>query len=676
MKVCGFAIAYPVEIGETMPSDSDLRAAFKKALTDDAPKSLATESDIPRRPTGDYTTSPTNWQDHVLYFLLPDRFSDEKTRPLLDRKDVAAARPTGFRFDDWAKSGAERWQGGTLKGLTTRLPYLAQLGVNALWLGPVFRQRMKLNAYHGYGIQHFLEVDPRFGSRQDLVDFVTQAHAKGMRIILDIVFNHTGCNWWYFIDGEEREKPAYKNWAECYGSGRWLDENEHRIAGAPSDSYDAVLPRELQDWDFYTRAGEGNLGESNVDWAHAEHKRTDFCGLRDAATDKDWVLGELALIYKYWIALTDCDGFRLDTVKHVSKEEARNFCGAMKEYAASLGKHNFLLIGEVAGGDYFEDKYLDACEENLSCVLDIGNLKLTLIDVAKGFQPPANYFNGFKVNDTGMGSHRYQGNQHVSVNEDHDSVMGRKVRFSAEIPDTLATKPYQVAAATSIQLFSLGIPCIYAGTEQALCGPEVSQQHWCPDWGGSDRYLREAMFGPEHPRPDARSNSMKAQLTELDPLPGFGPCGTVGFECFDPKHPAFVRIQAAIALRQTEAVLRFGRQYLRQIQKSGGWWDYPGAGELVPWSRLLDVREALCIVNVNATDKRGGRIIVDTQLNPPGSKFTVLLNTAHVAAGSGYAGSHALGSSVTVQRQSVYEPAFVEILDLPPAETLVLCNGR
>ncbi len=81
---------------------------------------------------------------------------------------------------------------------------MAQLGVNAVWIAPVLRQRMKVNSYHGYGIQHFLDVDPRLGTRQDLVDLVTAAHAAGIRIILDIVFNHTGCNWWYVVDGTAR----------------------------------------------------------------------------------------------------------------------------------------------------------------------------------------------------------------------------------------------------------------------------------------------------------------------------------------------------------------------------------------------------------------------------------------------------------------------------------------
>ena len=72
----------------------------------------------------------------MLYFLLPDRFSDELSRPLLDRNDLNDARkiPTlaDWRWDNWAKSGKERWQGGTLLGIKSQLDYLKTLGVTTL----------------------------------------------------------------------------------------------------------------------------------------------------------------------------------------------------------------------------------------------------------------------------------------------------------------------------------------------------------------------------------------------------------------------------------------------------------------------------------------------------------------------------------------------------------------
>jgi hypothetical protein len=139
-------------------------------LSQPVPERLA-GINLPRRLT--YHSSPSDWRDEILYFLLVDRFSDgrEAERPLVDRSRLAAARPSTpagepWRWDRWAESGAHRWQGGTLRGVRSKLDYLAALGVSAIWLSPVFKQRGHLDTYHGYGIQGFLDVDPRFGTRK------------------------------------------------------------------------------------------------------------------------------------------------------------------------------------------------------------------------------------------------------------------------------------------------------------------------------------------------------------------------------------------------------------------------------------------------------------------------------------------------------------------------------
>src|SRR5437588_5214908 len=112
------------------------------ALTRDRPASVRRNVLLPRRQR--YHASPVDWRGEVLYFLLVDRFSDgqEQGRPLLDRRNLAAARPAvPWRWDRWAESGAGRWQGGTLRGVTSKLPYLKKLDVSTLWLSPVFKQR-------------------------------------------------------------------------------------------------------------------------------------------------------------------------------------------------------------------------------------------------------------------------------------------------------------------------------------------------------------------------------------------------------------------------------------------------------------------------------------------------------------------------------------------------------
>ncbi|HEX2092367.1 MAG TPA: alpha-amylase family glycosyl hydrolase [Longimicrobiaceae bacterium] len=636
-----------------------------QALPHARPASVRRDVALPRG--RQYFPSPGDWRDEILYFLLVDRFSDERTdRPPVDRSNPGAARGAGWRWDRWAESGGDRWQGGTLRGVRARLDYLQRLGITTLWLSPVFKQRGHQDSYHGYGIQDFLEVDPRFGSRADLVELVAEAHRRGMRIILDIIFNHSGSNWIY-PEGTpgDRWTPPYT--PRRYPFGSWLGV-EGRPVGAIAGGEDGVWPTELQDPERYTRAGSGSLGAGDIADPEAEHKRSDFISLRDFRLAAPGLLADLAQCYKYWIALADCDGFRIDTLKHVSPEEARNFCGSIKEFAANLGKSDFFLVGEVAGGSDIQDFYLDALERNLNAALDIGEMRLALNRVVKGLDTPEAYFAGFDVRDARMGSHRNVGTRHVSILDDHDHVFGEKVRFSAE-----AASDHQVTAGTAVQLLTLGIPCIYYGTEQALGGPEPAERKWLPGWKGSDRYLREAMFGPEHPRRSGRAG-IADPPDGVDPeLPGFGPFGTAGHHCFDEQSTVFRRIAALAALRQAHPVLRHGRQYLRPISFLGRPFGEHGPGEIVAWSRILDDEEALCVLNSHGSEARGADVLVDAELNPPGTALTVVLNTAQAADPAGFAGPHPVGSRLPVRRAE-NGTAFVEVRSLPPSEVLVLAN--
>jgi glycosidase len=680
--------------------------AIRDLLGDARPDSIRAVRQLLTRAIAEapYTASPADWRDEVLYFLLPDRFSDgrESTRPLLTRDRIAALRAASGRPDmnwhDWATSG-RRWQGGTLAGIRGRLDYLDRLGVTALWIGPVFKQRARLDTFHGYGIQDFLDVDPRFGTRADLLDLVEAAHGRGMRIILDIIVNHSGDNWGYVPPGQPpagaTNEPAFLAWPAFYGNpadpavAGWSfalrDELQTGAALALAGVHDAVWPIEFQSPARYTRAGSGSLGGSDVGNPHAEHKRTDFFTLKDIALDTLDTLACLVDCYKYWIAITDCDGFRIDTVKHMSLEETRNFCGAIREFSDRLGKRNFLLVGEIAGGDNFQDFVLDnlaVLRRNLSGALDIGSARLALHDAAKGLRPAAEYFDLFAEATAGFESHRALGDRHVSILDDHDHVFGAKVRFSAGIPDRSAVKDHQVAVATALQLFTLGIPCIYYGTEQAFAGPAENQLPFLSDEGwndgsrGGDRFLREAMFGPDHPRATHESD-LQTQLEEQDAaLPGFGPFGTTGAHAFDTSSPAYRRIAALCQARAQHPVLRIGRQYARQVRVFGGF-DPPAAGELVAWSRLLDTSEAVVVVNPNGEAARGGDVVISSELSGPGDDYVVVVNSAEAAVAAGtFTGAHPAGSRLPVRgREHPGEPAFLSIEPLPPAEVLVLVRA-
>ena len=636
----------------------------QSALQHTRPSSIRDRSKVslPRRQ--EYLPSPVDWRDEVLYFLLVDRFSDSRKRPLLDRQNIAAVRPQSWQWNLWAESGASRWQGGTLKGVESRLGYLRRLGITTLWLSPVFKQRQHEDSYHGYGIQDFLEVDPHFGTRRDLVDLVHKAHEDGIRVILDVIFNHSGPNWLYPVDVPGGEfTPFYTTGRYDFGSWRGDDDSRIQVIRGPEDG---VWPVEFQNADRYTRAGFGNLGAGDIDDPNAEHKRTDFITLRDFRLEAPDVLTDLALCYKFWIALTDADGLRIDTLKHVSTEEARNFCGTIKEFAANLGKNNFFIVGEVAGGDNAERRYLDVLEQNLNAALDIGEMRLALTFVAKGLREPRAFFDGFNPGAI-LGSHRNLGSRHVSIVDDHDHVCGEKVRFSAD-----SSSDHQILAAVAMQLLTLGIPCVYYGTEQAFGGPEASERQWLPEWGRSDRYLREAMFGPEHPRKSGVDGLRLPDNLDLD-LPGFGPFGTAGYHCFDDKHPAYLRIAALTALRKAYPVLRHGRQYPRQVSVKGDSFDLHGPGEIIAWSRILDDEEALCVLNPHGSETKGADVTVAAELNEPNASMDVVFNSAQTANPQGYTGSHHAGTRVPVLRAQDGR-AYVEIRDIPPSEVLVLTN--
>jgi glycosidase len=616
-----------------------------------------------------YHPSPADWRNEVLYFLLPDRFSDgqEDQRPLLNRASIQGSRPASFRWDNWAKSGGERWQGGTIKGITTKLDYLQNLGVTVIWVGPVLKQRGHLDTYHGYGIQDFLDVDPHFGTRKDLVDLVAAAHEKGLRVILDIVFNHSGHNWDY-QDGQGN--LDYRPWPDFYEKGDWIDANGNRTAQLNSDE-DGVWPSELQPDTCYTRAGNGSLGGEDIDDAHAQMKRTDFAGsFRDFNFDGNHTLDDLARCYKYWIALTDCDGFRLDTLKHVPQESARNFCGTIKEFAANLGKVNFFLVGEVGGPDENANRYLDVLELNLNSTLDIGELRQTLHKVAKGLARPKEYFDLTRKWDPILGSHRNSAPRHVAILDDHDHVFGDKVRFSSD-----ASSTHQVVAGVAMQLFCLGIPCIYYGTEQAFAGPEKSERdQYLPDYNhGADKYLREIMFAADHPRASGRAG-LQAGIAGLDEnLPAFGAFGTVGHHCFDENFPAYVRIKALIEIRRKYPVFRYGRQYRRDISNFGASFSESQAGEIITWSRILDEEEALCIINGNGQEMRGGDVMVSAELNGSSGAFMeIICNSAQIAAGAAYTGSHPAGERLPVLRRN--NTAYIEIRNVEPSEVIILIN--
>lgn len=144
--------------------------------------------------TVDRTTTPHWATTTVIYQIFVDRFCGVTDRWL-------------------APEEMNDFTGGTINGITDHLDYLADLGVTALWLSPIF----SATSYHGYDTVDYFAIDPRFGTKDDLHRLVQQAHQRGIRIILDFVANHTSTEFAPFV---EAQNPAsdYRQWFS-FGAG-------------------------------------------------------------------------------------------------------------------------------------------------------------------------------------------------------------------------------------------------------------------------------------------------------------------------------------------------------------------------------------------------------------------------------------------------------------------------
>ncbi len=560
----------------------------------DAPRSLA---DLDFRPRGKVYPSPPDWRDVVLYQVVLDRFDDGEDHPPVDRE-------TQHDRDDEA---GWTWQGGTLKGLERRLDYVAGLGVGALWISCPLKQRSGESTYHGYAIQDFLSVDPRFGTTGDLRDLVDACHDRGLYVVLDVVIDHAADIFNY--DG-----PG----AQVYDGGRsfdvagWNDGGDKEPADFGPD--DAIWPRELQDLVSFARQGEmGDVTSTSA----AEAKDGDFMSLKKIDLTRPETLGVIVACYKHWIATADVDGFRIDALRHVHHDAASDFVHAIREYALSIGKANFLQVGEVADSDDEMRRYVGSNVElrhggdrdpskdpdgrgdypQLDAVIDF-ELHRRLIPVLLNERSAADAAELWRRRKEYYRDYGRSGAYYLSYLENHDEGARDRHRLLSgtfeQVPDGYdrpGGDPRLAVMATAVLLFGMGIPCLYYGTEQGLDGG-----------GDKDDFLREAMFGGT-----------------------FGPFGTTGHATFDRDHPIYRQITAICDARQSEPALRYGRQYLRPISGDGVHFGEPDQAGVFAFSRVLDVTEIVVAANPTL-EPITTHVGVDAALNPPGQFMRNLLD--------------------------------------------------
>ena len=499
-------------------------------------------------------------QDEVIYFVLPDRFANGD--PTNDRGGIKGDRlKTGF---DPAAKGF--YHGGDLKGLTQHLDYIQGLGATAVWFAPVFKNKAvqgpkgeESAGYHGYWITDFTRVDPHFGTNQEFKIFVNAAHARGLKVYMDIVVNHTADVIQYREGASEsypyRAKGAYPfsrrggpsgpainpgfgddsdpssaNWAKL------TDQSFAYTPYVPTGEEHAKVPDWLNDPQWYHNRG-------NTNWSGESAQYGDFVGLDDLATEHPRVLAGFIEIYGSWIDRFGVDGFRIDTAKHVDAAFWRSFVPAMLARAKARGIPNFHIFGEVATSDY-DPALLASWTRNagLPATLDFAfaHAAVAAASGAAGTQELARLIDDDVLYEGGAAGALIQPTFLGNHDAGRAAMLLTQLAPKADRNELLA----RTMLAHAIMLTMRGVPVIYSGDEQGFVGH------------GGDQLARQDMFASKVP--------------QYNDQPLLGTAATTAQSSLNPRHPLYQLIAQLSAVRRATPALTSGRSLVRLFSDKPG----------------------------------------------------------------------------------------------------------
>ena len=314
-----------------------------------------------------------DWRDEVIYQIVVDRFSD--------------GDPNNNFNVDLRKEAA--YHGGDWQGIIDQLDYLESLGVTALWISPVVRnveEDAGFASYHGYWTQSFIDTNAHFGDLEALRRMVDACHRRNIKVILDVVTNHVGQLFYYDINrngqpdivffggggpgsGSRNEDQS----SDLRRASEWDPEYDSRGVQAftalgenglapvewvemPHINRTPPEPVGFQNPDWYNRKGRvtvwENEGAASFEYRREQEIKGDFPGgLKDLATHRADVREALTEVFAYWVQEAGFDGFRIDTLKHQEADFFDVFSPKIREFAASIGKRNFLMFGEAFDGN-------------------------------------------------------------------------------------------------------------------------------------------------------------------------------------------------------------------------------------------------------------------------------------------------------------------------------------
>ena len=538
-------------------------------------------------------------QDDLIYFMITDRFNNAD--PANDRGGFEGDRMShGFDPTD-----EKFYHGGDLKGVTAKLDYLANMGVTAIWLTPVFRNKWVMEhdgwvtaSYHGYWIADFTSVDPHLGSDADLRELIDEAHQRNIKIIFDIVINHTADTIKYRqchdpqYQGADKEGPGS---ACIYRSSPMFPYTTRgKVDGKPinnefagpeaANQTEANFVKLVDPAYAYTPfINDAEKSLKKPDWLNNPvfyHNRGeiiyegeafyfgDFYGLDDVFTEHPDVVRGMIDIYQYWVREYGIDGFRIDTVGHVNTSFWTQFAPALQKHAREHGRPEFFMFGEVVNTVLNKREYIT--RGKLPAVLDF-DFKHAVIDYVAGSGSAQEFAGQFLNTDDYFIDHDTSAYSLPTFLSNHDDCRLGVPLQQKDPSATEAVKLKRIRLAHAIMYFSRGIPIIYYGDEQGFMGEPGF--HEC----------REDML-PSAVDVYNDNNLIGTDLTTAD-------------NNFDTQHPIYLYLKELGAIYRQHPTLRRGDQHIRYSDEGEG---------IIAWSRInpQDRIEYLLVFNNSQTEKQ------------------------------------------------------------------------
>jgi glycosidase len=431
--------------------------------------------------------------DESIYFIMTDRFENG------DKANDFGGLARGDEASGYMPTDIGGWHGGDFKGITQRLGYIKSMGFTSIWITPPVKQKFiqgDSTGYHGYWGLDFTTVDPHLGTEKELMDLIKQAQALDLKVIFDVVLNHTADVIFY-----ENGKP------------------KTTVAEANSKS-----PSWLNKLSNYNNLGNSPAVESAIEVS-------DFYGLDDINTKNPEVIEGWIKVWADWIAKYNFDGMRIDTFKHVDAAFWKKFIPKIRGAAKQSGKSEFLIFGEVADPDSLTlSQYI--VDRQTPGILDFSFQK-KIIPFAQYGLDVEELAELFNQDDYFTTSYSNSGSL-VTFLGNHD--MGRVGRFiSNGYSESEADKVLDRSKLAQALLFYLrGTPAVYYGDERGMVG------------SGGDKKARQSMFATQ-------VEEWKSEARIGSPPIGNG-------SSFEGSHPLQEQISRMQGIIATHPGLRSGSQ--------------------------------------------------------------------------------------------------------------------